>query len=195
MIKTRIQIEDGDIYDITDKFGLVYLSGDKVFAAPIKEFEESAYPEQSGKNIYPRTTDEAFEYKVTFFVKTDSLTRANKKIYRFNSSLYTQTGDVKTFKQVTFYDDYKGVKVVGYPQPIREATEFWRDKSGKLSDIVCCEWVLQVNNPSLCDFNNQDDVFVSGNALVVDGDMIASGNIVAGVEVYVENKNLIFQEI
>ena len=76
-----------------------------------------------------------------------------------------------------------------------DATEFWRDKNGNMADIVCCEWVLIVNNPSLCDFNNQDDVFVSGDAMIVDGDLLANGNIVAGVEVFIENEILTFKEI
>lgn len=193
MIKARLKIENGDIYDITEKFGLVYLNGDKRFAAPTKDFEETIFPEQSGKSILPKTTDQAFEYRVKFLIKTDSLTRANKKIAKFNSALYAQEGYVKTFKQVTFFDDYKGVKVVGYPKPMAEATEFWRDKSGRVADVVCCEWVINVNNPSLCDFDS--DIYVAGNAVIIDGDLLANGNIVAGVEVYVQNENLIFEEL
>lgn len=194
MIKARIKIGDGEIYDITEKYGLVYLNGDKIFAAPTKDFEETIYPEQSGKNIIPKTTDEAFEYKVRFFIKTDRITRANKKIARFNSALYTQQGDVKTFKQVAFYDDYKGVKIVGYPKPMSEATEFWRDKNGKIADVVCCEWIINVNKPSLCDFEGSD-VYTVGNVVVIDGDLHANGNIVAGVEVYVEDEKLIFKDL
>lgn len=193
MISARLQIEDGAIMDITQAYGLVYVEGDRKFAAPIKEFEESVFPEQSGKNIIPKTTDEAFEYKVVFFIKTDNLTRANKKIARFNSALYTQDGDVKTFKRITFYDDYKGVKIVGYPRPMADATEFWRDKNGRVADVVCCEWIIEVTHPSLCDFDS--DVYVAGNAVVIDGDILESGNIVAGVEVYVQDENLIFQDI
>lgn len=153
MIKARIKIGEGDVYDTTDKFGFVYISGDKIFSAPIKDFEKTSYPEQPGVNILPKTVDDGFEYKVVFFIKTDNVTRANKKIADFNSSLYTQEEFVKTFKQVTFYDDYKGVKIVGYPKPISDATEFWRDTKGKQADIVCVEFVIHVNNPSLCDFN------------------------------------------
>ena len=153
MIKARIQIEGGDICDITDRFGLVYINGDKRFAAPIKDFEETSYPEQAGVNIIPKTTDDAFEYKVIFFIKTDNITKANDKITNFNSALYTQEGDVKTFKQVSFYDDYKGVKIVGYPKPMAEATEFWRDSKGVQADIVCVDFFIKVVNPSLCDFN------------------------------------------
>lgn len=194
MIRARIQIENGEIYDITEKFGLIYLNGDRRFSPPIKDFEESIYPEQSGSNIIPEATNKAFEYKVEFFIKTDNITRANKKIAYFNASLYTKEGDIMTFKQITLYDDYKGVKIVGYPKPIEEATEFWRDKSGRVADVVCCEWVIKVNNPNLCDFEGED-VYVAGEAVVVDGDFLANGNIVAGVEVYVQDKQLIFKEL
>ena len=154
MIKARIQIGDkGTIYDTSEQFGLVYVNGDKRFAAPIKDFEVTSYPEQPGVNILPKTTDDTFEYKVVFFIKTNSVANANKRIAEFNSALYTQKGYVKTFKRVKFFDDYKGVMIVGYPIPIAEATNFWRDTKGKQADVVCVEFNIKVDNPSLCDFN------------------------------------------
>lgn len=153
MIKARIQIGEGEIYDTFERFGFVYLNGDKKFAAPIKDFEETSYPEQAGVNILPKTTDDTFEYKVVFFIQTNSITRANRKIADFNSALYTKEGDVKTFKRVTLYDDYKGVKIVGYPRPVSEATDFWRDSKGVQADVVCVEFNIKVDNPSLCDFD------------------------------------------
>lgn len=154
MIKVRLQIGEGGIYDTMEKWGLVYISSDHRFAAPFKEFEKTSYPEQEGENILAKTVSDAFDYKVTWFVKADgSLGNANAVIVRFNSLLYTQEGDVKTFKQVTFYNDYKKVKIVGTPSLIQEATEFWRDANGKQHDVVCVEWVIRVSKPSLCDFN------------------------------------------
>lgn len=154
MITVRLQIAGGNILDTADNYGLVYLSADSRFAAPIKEFEKTSYPEQEGENISVNTVDDAFDYKVTWFVKADgSLDNANAVIARFNSLLYTQDGDVKTFKQVVFYNDYKKVKIVGIPSPIQEASEFWRDQSGKQHDVVCVEWTIRVSKPSLCDFN------------------------------------------
>ena len=194
MIKARLQIENGEIYDITEKYGLVYLKADKRFASPIKDYEQTAYPEQPGYNISPKTVDDAFEYHIEFFIKTDRLTRANKKISNFNTALYTKNGNVKTFKRVIFYDDYKGVKIVGYPKPIAEATEFWRDSQNKTSDIVCCKWVIEVNDPSLCNFEDSD-VYAIGNTLVIDGDTLPNGNIVSGIEVFVEGETLIFKNI
>lgn len=154
MIKVRLQIADGNIVDTADAYDLVYLSADRRFAAPIKEFEKTSYPEQEGENISTKTVDNAFDYKTTWFVKADgSLDNANAVIARFNSLLYTQEGDIKTFKQVTFYNDYKKVKIVGTPSPIQEATEFWRDAQGKQHDVVCVEWIIRASKPSLCDFN------------------------------------------
>ena len=34
-----------------------------------------------------------------------------------------------------------------------EATDFWRDSTGKTHDIVLMEWVIRVDKPSECDFN------------------------------------------
>lgn len=194
MIKARLQIENGEICDITNTYGLVYLKADKRFASPIKDYEQTAYPEQPGYNVSPKTVDDAFEYHIEFFIKTDRLTRANKKISNFNNALYTKKDNVKTFKRVTFYDDYKGVKIVGYPKPMAEATEFWRGKDGNSVDIVCCKWVIEVNDPSLCDFED-GDVFAIEDTLVIDGDTLPNGNIVSGIEVFVEGETLIFKNI
>lgn len=154
MIRVRLQIEDGNVYFTDEKYGLIYVNGDKRFAAPTREFESTTYPEQAGKNIIPITVDEAFAYNVKFFIKADGkIDNANNVIATFNKSLYTQNGDLKTFKQVTFYDDYKKVKIVGYPQPIKEASEFWRDAHGIQHDVVVAEWSIEVDNPNLCDFN------------------------------------------
>ena len=154
MIKVRLQIADGKILDTADNYGLVYISADSRFHAPIKQREVTTYAEQEGENISTKTVDDAFDYKVTWFVKADgSLGNANAVIDRFNALLYYQVDDIKTFKQVTFYNDYKKVKIVGLPSPISEATEFWRDQSGKQHDVVCVEWVIRVSKPSLCDFN------------------------------------------
>lgn len=154
MIRVRLQIVNGEILDTVDGYGLVYVSSDNRLEAPLKEFEKTSYPEQAGENILPKTVSDAFDYKVTWFVKADgSLDNANAVIARFNSLLYIQEEDVKTFKQVTFYNDYKKVKIVGIPSLIQEATEFWRDANGKQHDVVCVEWIIRVSKPSLCDFN------------------------------------------
>lgn len=154
MIRVRLQIGDGEILDTIDGYGLVYVSSDHRFEAPLKEMEKTTYPEQEGENSLGKTVSDAFGYKVEFFIESrQNINSANQVIYNFNRLLYDMDGDVKIFKQVTFYNDYKKVKIVGIPSLIQEATEFWRDANGKQHDVVCVEWVIRVSKPSFCDFN------------------------------------------
>lgn len=154
MIKVRLQIGDGDILDTFSEYGLIYLDSDERLAPPTKGFETTSYAEEEGEHTDAKTVDDAFDYKVKFLVmaKNENIENANIIIRDFNSRLYTKSGDVKTFKQVAFYNDLNRVKIVGYPQPIAEATDFWRDRKGKVSDAVQIEWTIRVTKPSLCDF-------------------------------------------
>lgn len=154
MITVRLKIGDGAIQDTRD-FGLVYLDSDKRTAAPTKGFESTSYPEEEGEHIIPKTVDDAFDYMVKFFVQADSIQNAVAKIAAFNDSLFAQEeeSDVKTYKLVEFYNDYKRHKIVGYPSPIDEPAEFWRDPDNQVNDVVIVEWKIRVNKPSLCDFS------------------------------------------
>lgn len=153
MITARINI-DGTIRD-SQYYGLVYLDSDKRLAAPTKGFEATSYPEEEGEHIIPKTADDAFDYTVKFFIRATSVKDANTLISEFNAQLSSQdaVGGVRTFNQVEFYNDYKRHKIVGYPQPIAEATNFWRDPSDQVHDVVVVEWTIRVTKPSLCDFS------------------------------------------
>lgn len=155
MIKVQLQIGDGAIYDTMDKYGLIYLSSDNIFSPPIKEMEKTSYPEKDGEHIYPIVVFEPFDYKVKFFVNASSgINNANQKIFDFNKKLiYTDEFGRRRAKEITFYNDYKKVKIVGKPNLIQEATEFWRDTNGKAHDIVCVELTIRVSDPTKCDFN------------------------------------------
>ena len=157
MIKVRLQIGDDYAYDTADAYGLVYLSSDTIFSPPLRAFESTKYPEQDGENIHPVTVYEPFDYKVRFFVNAEKgLNNANQKIAAFNSLLYTKDDSgLKTFKRVVFYNDYKKVKITGYPNLIHSASEddFWRDSRGRQADVVCVEWTIRVDKPQECDFN------------------------------------------
>lgn len=154
MIRVRLKIGDGQIVD-TEEYGFIYLDSDKRVGAESKGFETTAYPEEEGEHILPKTVDNSFDYKVKFFIQADSVANANSKITAFNQLLYTQAedGDTKEFKQVEFYNDYKRHKIVGYPLPIDMAEDFWRDRRNQVNDIVIIEWTIRVVKPSLCDFN------------------------------------------
>lgn len=155
MIKVRLQIGSGSVYDTETQYGFIYLDSDKRVGAPSKGFEATSYPEEEGEHILPKSVDAAFDYKVKFFIQATSLASANAKIVAFNTALHG-TADSKGLKEyypVTFYNDYKRHKIVGYPTEIAEAQEFWRDKSNQINDVVVVEWTIRVNQPSLCDFN------------------------------------------
>lgn len=157
MIRVRLQIANGEIYDTIDKHGLVYLYSDTLFSPPLRSFEATTYPEQDGENLHPVTTYEPFDYKVKFFVQAEAgLKHANKIISDFNNLLFSEdSSGLKTFNRVTFYNDYKKIKIVGYPTLISAVDEedFWRDSGGRTADIVCVEWTIRVDKPQECDFN------------------------------------------
>lgn len=172
MIKSRIKIGDGDIYDFESLFGFIQVSSDNIFGAPVKPFEQTSYPEKAGVNILPLTVEDTFEYKATFFISAKGgFETANWKIEEFNNAVAEEVNGIKHIKQITFYNDYKKVKIVGYPTPISNVTEFWRDSSGKLHDVVCVELVIKVTNPSLCNFNldneNYEVFYVQNEAFYV----------------------------
>lgn len=156
MLTARIKIGNGGVTD-TRNYGFIYLDSDKVVGAPIKGYEATSYPEEEGEHILPRTVEAAFDYKVKFFVEAKSLRNANALIAAFNSALCykgeNDEKDIMTYNQVEFYNDYKRHKIVGYPNPIAEATDFWRDKYNQVQDIVVVEWTIRVPKPSLCDFS------------------------------------------
>lgn len=158
MIKVRLAIGGGKAFDTADTYGLVYVSSDSRFEAPLKEFEKTSYPEMAGEISSYKTVRDAFDYKVEWFVKANgSLKNANEVIANFNKQLYDKDpeNDVMVFKRVDFYNDYKKVHIVGRPTLISEATEFWRDANGKQHDVVKVEWTIRVTSPGLCDFNLQ----------------------------------------
>lgn len=153
MLTARIKIGDGQIVD-TRTYGLVYLDSDKAVGAPTKGFESTQYPEEEGEHTLAKTVDAAFDYKAKFFIQATSLASANDRIAAFNAMLYTQEqgSDTKTFKQIVFLNDYKRHKIVGYPQPIAEATDFWRDMRNQVNDVVIVELNIRVTKPSLCEW-------------------------------------------
>jgi hypothetical protein len=153
MIRVRVKIgDDGQIQD-TSEFGFIYIDSDKRVGPDLREFEVTTYPEQDGENILPKTSRAPFDYTVKFFIQASSIASANDIIDTFNRRLYTVGADgLRTYKQVTFFNDYKRHKIVGVPYEISEAQDFWRDRKNQEFDVVLVEWKIRVTTPQLCEF-------------------------------------------
>lgn len=157
MIQSRLQIADGDILNLYDGYKLIHIETDTRFEAPIKKRDTTSYAEEAGEHTDPRTVQDAFDYKVTFIVEAPNknLTNANAVIDEFNRKLYTQDGEIRTYKEITFYNDFKRIKIVGLPEPIQEAKSLYRRQNGEVMDCAQVEWTIRVSDPTKCDFNLQ----------------------------------------
>ncbi len=164
MINVRMQIGDGSIEDVFTAHKLIYKGSDHRFEAPIKKRDTSSYIEEAGEHTDPRTVQDAFDYKVQFVIdaQNKNLKNVNAIIANFNSKLYIQErgSDIRTYNNVTFYNDFKRVKIVGIPEPIQEAKTLYRTKNGY--DCAVVEFLIRVSNPKICDFNlsEQTNLFV-----------------------------------
>lgn len=157
MIQSRLQIADGDILNLYDGYKLIHMETGTRFEAPIKKRDTTSYAEEAGEHTDPRTVQDAFDYKVTFIVEAPNkdLTNANAVIDEFNRKLYTQDGEIRTYKEITFYNDFKRIKIVGLPEPIQEAKSLYRRQNGEVMDCAQVEWTIRVSDPTKCDFNLQ----------------------------------------
>lgn len=155
MINVRIKIGEGAVEDTFAAHKLIYMDADHRTEAPIKKRDVSSHPGEAGEHTDPRTVQDAFDYKVTFIIdgQNTDLKNVNAIVAAFNRKLYTQpTGsDIRTYKEVTFYNDFKRVKIVGLPEPIAEPKDMKRSRNGY--DFAQVEFVIRVSDPTKCDFN------------------------------------------
>lgn len=155
MIRVRLKIGGGAVEDIYTAHKLIYIRADNRTEAPIKKRDVSSYIEEAGDHTDPRTVQDAFDYKVQFIIdgQDKDLKRVNSIIAAFNKMLYTQpaNSDIRTYKEVTFYNDFKRVKIVGLPEPIAEPKEMKRSRNG--FDFAQVELVIHVSDPTKCDFD------------------------------------------
>lgn len=168
MINVRLQIGDGTANDTFKYYKLIYLSSDHRTEAPIKARDTSSHPGEAGEHIDPRTVQDAFDYKVIFAIdaQSQSLVNINRIIADFNSQLYTQeTGsNIRTYKEVTFYNDFKSTKIVGYPEPIAECKELCKTQNDH--EYAQVELTIRVSDPSKCEFNTlQTSAVISASDL------------------------------
>lgn len=150
MITTQIKIGSSAKTDMYSTYGFIYISADNRLAAPIKEMEKTSYPEEEGEHIYPLAKEDAFDYKVKFLIEGTTLNRVNSKVATFNAALKDTSS---MLKKVEFYNPDRKVKIVGYANPISEATDFWYTALNEKTDSAMVELTIRVVKPSDCNFN------------------------------------------
>lgn len=155
MISIKFKVGSGSIVDAYDTYHLIYLSSDNVTSAPSKELESTSYPEEEGEHVSDITASAAFDYKTTFLVEGTTLADVNSKVAAFNNAImtYNSTTHLRRVSKLTLYNAYKGVMIVGYPKPLAEATEMWRDSTGQSYAAAKVELVMRVAKPSDCNFS------------------------------------------
>lgn len=157
MMRWRIQIGDGEIKDTLTGWGLIPLEADKYTEAPAKERTVTAYAEEPGEHVDPRTVQAPFDYTATFLIETPNrnFVNANSKIAALNKAMYTQSADsdIRTYREMTLYNDRDRVKIVGIPSPIAQPKEFYRRQDGSVMDCVIIGLKIRVSNPVKCNFD------------------------------------------
>lgn len=159
MIRANIKIGAGAKSDFFDRFGFIYLSSDRRFAPPEKKRATSSYAEEAGSHEDPRTVDDEFDYKMRFLIEAPNrnLINVNSKIKAFNDAIRERGvgSDVKRCPAVTVWDTYKRVSVTGIAEVIDEADEndYYRREDGRQDDYVVVTLTIHVSDPTLCDFD------------------------------------------
>lgn len=161
MIRSLIQIEDGEVRNFYDAFGFIYMDADERTAPDEKEDAVSSYAEQAGENRDSRTVDAAFDYKAKFLVEAPNkdLTNVNVKVNDFNRAVREKLPDcdVKRKREITFYNLLNRVKIVGTCEPVAEPTECYHSNRYGELDFAVVELKMRVSDPRKCDFELKTD--------------------------------------
>lgn len=154
MIRSRIQIENGPIHDFFTEFGFIYLSADNRTSPPEKKRDATSYAGEEGEHADSRAVADAFTYTARFLIEgaNTDMANVNAKIAAFNAAIRGAEGGVKRCREVTFYNDYKRVKITGTAELVSEPTVFHRH-NGRQMEYAVVELKIRVSDPGKCDFS------------------------------------------
>lgn len=143
----RIKIGEGTIQNAVEAWGLHLMDSDDTIIAPIKDYEVQEFPENDAPEVYPFTTLKSFDYKCTLLC-IGNLDEVNATVSAFYDSLFTITPnkDLRQAKEVTLYNDYKGVRVTGYARTI-EAKDYYLQLTEYEKGAFLFDFTLYVANP------------------------------------------------
>ena len=156
MIKSDIQIEDGQRQDFAEAFGFIYLDADERTAPDEKEDAVTNYAGEHGEHRDGRTCYAPFDYTAKFAIeaKSRNLDNVNVKIDAFNEAIRGKSADsdVMRKKQITFYNLLNRCKIVGYPELVAKPTKVYHSRTYGAMEYAIVELKIRVSEPNLCDF-------------------------------------------
>lgn len=161
MIRSLIQIENGEVLDFYTEFGFIYMDADERTAPGEKEDAASSYAEEPGEHRDGRTVDAPFDYTAKFLIEAPNkdLINVNAKVNDFNRAVREKlpNSDVKRKKEIAFYNLLNRVKIVGTCEPIAEPAEVYHSNRYGYLDFAVVELKIRVSDPRKCDFELKTD--------------------------------------
>lgn len=149
MRDARVQLKiDNETINMQDDFDMYLIDSPDIISSPIKAYEIEQYPESNGYNIYPYTTQDGFEYKVSLVYYGEEGT-ANAKISQLKAKMFDNSQTPMKAKEVELWNKYKGVLIVGYMKSLDGVDSEFDDSS----DAWFFDLTIQVSDPTKCNFN------------------------------------------
>lgn len=161
MIRSLIQIENGEVRDFFKAFGFIYVDADERVAPDEKDGAVSSYIGEAGEHQDGRTVDAPFDYTAAFIIEAPNkdLTNVNIKVNDFNRAIREKVkdSDIKRKREIAFYNLLNRVKIVGLPDIVATPDKVYH--SGRYGELDFAEVKLKirVEHPEKCDFELKTD--------------------------------------
>lgn len=143
----RLQIEDGDIVNL-ESMGFHLMESTNVVVPPQRDYETEDFPENDGVKVYKRVAYKSFDYTVKLLYMGD-LDGLNEAIRAFWNSMFSGAGfgdDTRVPYNITLYNDYKAVAMVGIAKSISDMEQIIEVRKG----CYILEFTMLVPEPKKC---------------------------------------------
>lgn len=92
--------------NLVQEYDLHLIASPAFNVAPIRDYDKQEYAESAEAEIDPRTTQKAFEYKLSLAYWGDAAT-ANAKMQAFYNTLFDIDGDIMSAKKIRLLNHWK----------------------------------------------------------------------------------------
>lgn len=146
----RLSIDGATPIDLREQ-GFYLLESPHMLVPPQRNYEEERYPEKDGALIYPKTSYEPFDYTVKLEYCGDRAS-LNTAIRNLWNSMFDEALGLRTAKQITLYNDYDGVVIVGYAKAAEGDDMTIFQTTSITEGWWAFDFTLRVVRPDLCTF-------------------------------------------